>query len=57
MLLYEKEKNKKTVQVHTSARGDAWYVVEVYEHTPNGKICSGGYDVRRDVCNLDVFFM
>ena len=52
MLIATKEKNGKYLELHTSARGVNWYVIEIYDCTPNGRICEKSVPLEKDVFDL-----
>lgn len=52
MLLYTKVKHGKYIEVHTSSHGENFYCIEIYDCTPNGKICEKSAIVEREVFDL-----
>ena len=52
MLLLTKEKNDKYIEVHTSAHGDEYVCVEIYDCTPHGKICEKSVVIEKNVFDL-----
>lgn len=52
MLMFTKELKDKYVEIHTSSKGDGYYVVEEYNKTPKGRICNKSYDIEKHLFDL-----
>lgn len=52
MLMFTKENKEKYIEVHTSTKGDDFYVVEEYDKTPKGKICVKSYDIEAHLFDI-----
>lgn len=52
MLLLSKEKNGKYIEVRASAWGGDYYLILIYDCTPNGRIYEKSAAIEKDVFDL-----